>query len=64
MDIMINNCKFSEWRAVYYENRMRKELGLPYRKDYRTIIIHPESGQKETISTDMLNIKGKPIKRW
>ncbi len=64
MDITINDCKFSEWRAVYYENRMRKELELPYRKGYRTEYSCPESGQQRIIFTDMLNIKGEPVKKW
>ena len=64
MDNPIQKCKFSEWRAVYYENRMRKDLGLLYRKGYTTIIIDPKSGQTCTIFTEMLNSKGEPKKIW
>ena len=62
LDNLINGCKISEWRAVYYENRMRKEMGLPYRTGYRTIKIYPETGEKKTVFTRMLNRKGEPIK--
>ena len=64
LKMKINGCDVTEWRAVYYENRMRKELGLPYRTGYRITESNPENGQEKTTFTKMLNQRGEPIKIW
>ncbi len=45
----------SEWRAVYHENLIRKELGVPYRCGYTF-----KNPSGETFFVRMLNRKGEP----
>ena len=55
MDLCPNNGSRSEWRAVYRENCMREEMGLPYRTGYT--FRNPDNS---TYFVPMLNRKGKP----
>jgi len=54
-DLCPNKGSRSEWRAVYRENCMRKEMGLPYRTGYT--FRNPDNS---TYFVPMLNRKGKP----
>ncbi|MCR5114673.1 MAG: hypothetical protein K6A95_03225 [Bacteroidales bacterium] len=58
----IDHCPLKEWRAVYYENRMRKELGLPYRTGYTT---EQKRGDSTFLYfTRMLDSFNHPYKIW
>ena len=54
-DLCPNKGSRSEWRAVYRENCMREEMGLPYRTGYT--FRNPDNS---TYFVSMLNRKGKP----
>ena len=57
-----DHCPIGEWRAVYYENRMRKELGLPYRTGYTSE--QNQNGTTFPYFTRMLDSFDRPIKCW
>ena len=44
-----------EWRAVYRENMIRYELGLPYRMGYKVAQRHPVTGEVKHTFVKMLN---------
>ncbi len=54
-DLCPNKGSRSEWRAVYKENCIREELGLPYRTGYTF-----KNPNGTTYFVPMLNQKGKP----
>ncbi len=62
LDEQINHSPIGEWRAVYYENRMRKELGLPYRTGYTSK--QKQGNTTFSYFTRMLDYFDRPIKCW
>ena len=54
-DLYIRGGTRSEWRAVYKENLIRKELGLPYRSGYTFV-----NSNNNQYFVPMLNKKGEP----
>ena len=50
-------CPIEEWRAVYKENKIRGELGIPYRTSYK--VYKKIDGIKSAYNVHMLK-KGKP----
>ena len=54
-DLYIGGGTRSEWRAVYKENLIRKELGLPYRSGYTFV-----NSNNNQYFVPMLNKKGEP----
>ena len=62
LNMTIDHCPLGEWRAVYYENRMRKELGMPYRTGYTTQQEH--KGTTFPYFTRMLDSFDHPYKIW
>jgi hypothetical protein len=50
----------NEWQAVYRENMMRQQMGLPLRTDYKTRY-DPNTGQYSPGGPNMLTPGGSPI---
>jgi len=50
-DAIVNGLNTSEWRATYYENQIRDQLGLPLRNEYNL----------KTGTVNILDANGKPI---
>jgi len=55
----VDNCPRNEWQAVYRENMIRKELGVPYRRGYRVLLLNND-GTKTPYFTKMLTSGGLP----
>ena len=56
-----DNCPLSEWQAVYRENMIRGELGVPYRKGYKVLLRNKEDGNIMHYLTKMLTPGGIPF---
>ena len=56
-----DNCPRNEWQAVYRENMIRGELGVPYRRGYNVLLYNKKDGTKTTYLTKMLTPGGMPF---
>lgn len=57
-----NEYQYRNGQLYTKSGEVHSKMGLPYRTGYRTIKIYPETGEKKTVFTRMLNRKGEPIK--
>jgi len=55
----VDNCPLNEWHAVYRENMIREELGVPYRRGYNVLLLNND-GTKTPYLTKMLTTGGLP----
>ncbi|MBR4135617.1 MAG: hypothetical protein IKU03_04305, partial [Bacteroidales bacterium] len=55
-----DNAPEGEWRAVYRENMIRQELGMPYRRGYRCNLVDKGTGETTPYFTHMLR-SGTPF---
>jgi hypothetical protein len=56
-----DNCPRNEWQAVYRENMIRSELGVPYRRGYKVLLHNERDGTDTPYLTKMLTAGGLPF---
>ena len=56
-----DNCPRNEWQAVYRENMIREELGVPYRRGYKVLRYNAKDGTTTPYLTKMLTPGGLPF---
>ena len=56
-----DNCPRNEWQAVYRENMIREELGVPYRRGYKVLLHNTKDDTTTTYLTKMLTPGGMPF---
>jgi RHS repeat-associated protein len=56
-----DHCPRNEWQAVYRENMIRGEMGVPYRKGYRVFLYNKNDGTKKPYFTKMISSSGLPF---
>ena len=57
---LVDNCPRNEWQAVYRENMIRSELGVPYRRGYKVLLQNKKDGTRTPYLTKMLTPGGLP----
>ena len=56
-----DHCPLNEWHAVYRENMIRRELGVPYRRGYTVLLQNVKDGTETPYLTKMLTPGGLPF---